>query len=147
MGFKVSKNLNMGIKTTRILCWFRKRWEKWDNLTKKSYFQSSELGTPHPLTRRRVCPPLWLGGEGGQTRLRKRGNQRGDTHSPAGVRGCRVPIRTRGPTLWYFVTSTIEYRISPYCYRPPYNWHKFFSIITIHPVGFTILLSSHHTVH
>jgi hypothetical protein len=27
------------------------------------FLQSSELGLPHPLNRRRVCPPLlWLGG-------------------------------------------------------------------------------------
>ncbi len=41
----------------------------------KLFLQSSELGLPHPLTRRRVCPPLWLGGGGGggHTRLRERG--------------------------------------------------------------------------
>jgi hypothetical protein len=38
------------------------------------FLQSSELGLPHPLSRRRVCPPptLWSGG-GGHTRLRERG--------------------------------------------------------------------------
>ncbi len=36
------------------------------------FLQSSELGLPRPLNRRRVCPPLlWLGGGGG-------------AHSPAG---------------------------------------------------------------
>ncbi len=46
--------------------------------------QSSKLG-PHPLTRRRVRPPLWLRGE--HIRLRERGRA--------------APIRTRGQTLWY----------------------------------------------
>jgi len=51
----------------------------------KLFLQSSELGPTLPLTRRRVCPPRFRGGE---------------------VRGCKrggggVPIRTRGQTLWY----------------------------------------------
>jgi hypothetical protein len=42
-----------------------------------SLLQSSELGLPNPLTRRRACPPpLWFRGWGGgftvQTRLRER---------------------------------------------------------------------------
>jgi hypothetical protein len=37
--------------------------------------QSSELGQPPPLTRKRVLPPFWFQG-GGHTRLRERG--RGD---------------------------------------------------------------------
>ncbi len=28
------------------------------------FLQSSEIGTQHPLTRRRVCPPLGSGGRG-----------------------------------------------------------------------------------
>jgi hypothetical protein len=31
----------------------------------KLFLQFSELGFPHPLTRKRVCPPLWFRGEGG----------------------------------------------------------------------------------
>ncbi len=51
------------------------------------FLQSSELGPPrNPLTRRRVCPPPLIPGEG-HTRLRER--------------GWEVPIRTRGHTLWY----------------------------------------------
>jgi hypothetical protein len=42
----------------------------------KLFLQSSELGLPQPLTRRRVCPPVERG---------------------VG----RVPIPTRGQTLWY----------------------------------------------
>jgi hypothetical protein len=39
----------------------------------KLFLQSSELGLPHPLTRRRVCPPPpWFWG-GGHTRFRERG--------------------------------------------------------------------------
>ncbi len=54
----------------------------------KLFLQSSELGLPHPLTRRRVCPPLWTGG--------------GGVHTHACGRGSGgVPIPTRGPTLWY----------------------------------------------
>ncbi len=53
----------------------------------KLSLQSSELGLPHPLTRRRVCTPhLIQGGEG--------------RPSLAGE-GVGVPIPTRGQTLWY----------------------------------------------
>ncbi len=52
----------------------------------KTFLQSSELGLPHPLIRRRVCPPLVPGGEGAQ--------------SLAGEGG-GVPIPTRGQILWY----------------------------------------------
>jgi hypothetical protein len=41
----------------------------------KPFLQSSELGLPHPLTRRRVCtlPPSYFGSwGGGHTRLRER---------------------------------------------------------------------------
>ncbi len=39
----------------------------------KLFLQSSELGLPQPLTRRRVCPPpAWFRGEG-YTRWRERG--------------------------------------------------------------------------
>ncbi len=58
------------------------------------FFQSSELGLPHPLTRRRACPPspppLVLGL--GHTHLRERGLQ----------------IPTRGHTLWYSVSILYE---------------------------------------
>ncbi len=50
------------------------------------FLQPSELGLPHPLSRRRVCPPFGSGGGGG-------------AHSLAGV-GI-VPIPTRGQTLKY----------------------------------------------
>ncbi len=39
----------------------------------KLFPQSSELGPPHPLTRRRVCTPPPLVPGGGHTRLRERG--------------------------------------------------------------------------
>jgi hypothetical protein len=52
----------------------------------KLFLQSSELGLPYPLSRRRVCPPaLWSGGRG--TLAGERG-------------GGRVPIPTRGHALW-----------------------------------------------
>ncbi len=51
----------------------------------KLFLKSSELGVPQPLNRRRVCP-LGSGGRG----------------TLAGERGVgRVPIPTRGHTLWY----------------------------------------------
>jgi hypothetical protein len=45
------------------------------------FLQSSELGLPHPLTRRRLCTPLWFREEG-HTRLWERESQlrRGDRH-------------------------------------------------------------------
>jgi hypothetical protein len=50
------------------------------------FLKSSELGIPQPLTCRRVCPP---------PRFWERGTL-------AGERGVeRVPILTRGHTLWY----------------------------------------------
>jgi hypothetical protein len=53
----------------------------------KLFLQASELGLPQPLTRRRVCPPPL--GSGARGTL-------------AGERGVgRVPIPTRGHTLWY----------------------------------------------
>ncbi len=53
----------------------------------KLFLQSSELGLPHPLSRRRVCPPstLWSGGEGKLACGRGVG---------------AVPIPTRGYPLW-----------------------------------------------
>ncbi len=51
----------------------------------KLYLQSSELGLPQPLTRRRVCPPPLVPG-GGAPLLAREG-------------GGRVPIPTRGNTL------------------------------------------------
>ncbi len=46
-----------------------------------------QIGTPHPLTRRRVClTPLWFGWR--------------DTLT-CGRGGRGVPIPTRGQTLWY----------------------------------------------
>ncbi len=54
----------------------------------KLFLKSSELGHPHPLTRRRVCPPPFVPG--------------GSAHSLAGegVHG-GVPMRTRGNTMRY----------------------------------------------
>jgi hypothetical protein len=49
------------------------------------FLQSSELRLPHPLTRRRVCPPL-VQGEG--------------AHSLAGEGGWGGPNSDEG-TLWY----------------------------------------------
>jgi hypothetical protein len=49
------------------------------------FLPSSELGPPHPLAPRRVCPPPF-GSGGGHTRLRERGGG--------------VPIRTSGQPLW-----------------------------------------------
>jgi hypothetical protein len=61
----------------------------------KLFLQSSELGLPQPLTRRRVCPPpLVPGGRGTLT------GERG---------GWRVPITTRGHTLWYSVNTCTVY--------------------------------------
>jgi hypothetical protein len=52
----------------------------------KLFHKSSELGLTPPLTRRRVCPPPGFGGRGTLT----------------GERGVgRVPIPTRGHTLWF----------------------------------------------
>jgi hypothetical protein len=49
------------------------------------FLQSSELGLPHPLAHRQVCPPLWL--QGRETLAGGRG-------------GGGVSIQTRGQTLW-----------------------------------------------
>jgi hypothetical protein len=65
----------------------------------KLFLKSSEMGLPQPLTRRRVCPPPppVLGG-GAQCAL-------------AGERGVgRVPIPTKGHTLWYHVWYSIYIR-------------------------------------
>jgi hypothetical protein len=54
----------------------------------KLFLQSSELGLPQPLARRRVCrapPPFWFRGRG--TLAGERG-------------GGRVPVPTRRHTLW-----------------------------------------------
>jgi hypothetical protein len=53
----------------------------------KLFLQSSELGLPHPLIRRRVCLPTF--GPGG------RGTLAGES------RGGGVLITTRGHTWWY----------------------------------------------
>jgi hypothetical protein len=50
------------------------------------FLQSSELGLPHPFSRRRVCPPTLLS-EG-----------KGTLACGRGIGG--VPIPTRGHTLW-----------------------------------------------
>ncbi len=71
---------------------FGKRHRKMGSYTAQSrqsanlFLQSSKLGLPHPLTRKRVCPsPFGSGGRG----------------TLAGERGSgRVPIPTRGHTLW-----------------------------------------------
>ncbi len=55
----------------------------------KLFLQSSELGHPQPLARKRVPPPPF--GSGGRSTL-------------AGEKvGGRVPIPTRGHTLWYSI--------------------------------------------
>jgi hypothetical protein len=67
----------------------------------KLFLQSSELGLPQPLTRRRVCPPF---GSGGRSTL---ACDRG---------GGRVPIPTKGHTLWcsiFICTRTLCYNLSP----------------------------------
>ncbi len=78
----------------------------------KLFLQLSELGLSHPLSRRRVSPPL-PPGFGGRT------------HSLVGE-GCRgVPIPTREHTLWYsldykyFVVYTkLWWKMIPI--RPPF---------------------------
>ncbi len=78
----------------------------------KLFLQSSELGLPQPLTRRRVCSPtprFW--GEG-HTRWRR------------GVG--RVPIPTKGQTLWYSLdicTSCILRDRRPSTTAFPACWH------------------------
>jgi hypothetical protein len=68
----------------------------------KLFLQSSELGLPQPLTRRRVCPVCPPFGSGGRGTL-------------AGERGGgRVPIPTRENKLWYSMYSTyISYMLCP----------------------------------
>ncbi len=66
----------------------------------KLFLQSSELGLPQPLTRRRVCPPALVHGRGLlHTRLGERGSQfrRGDRH-----------CSTLGILYMYFVPETIN---------------------------------------
>jgi hypothetical protein len=77
---------------SRLICWqdcAQRNSSKNQPQTRQSvklYLQSSELGLPQPVTRRRVCPPPRFWGE--------------DTL--AGERGVgRVPIPARGHTLWY----------------------------------------------
>jgi hypothetical protein len=71
----------------------------------KLFLQSSELGLAQPLTRRRVCPPP-PPGSGGSGTL-------------AGERGVgRVPIPTRGHTLWYSLS------IRTLCIIHPSSWKK-----------------------
>ncbi len=64
-----------------------------DIVLERLLLQSSELGLPHPLTRRRVClPPFGSGGRGGaqRTRLRERGGGGGGPNTDEG-----------GQTQWY----------------------------------------------
>ncbi len=78
----------------------------------KLFLQSSKFGLPQPLTRRRVCPPPF--GSGGRGTL-------------AGERGgVRVPIPTRGHTLWYslymyFVTLLVYSSLGNYSKWSPKN--------------------------
>jgi hypothetical protein len=66
------------------------------------FFQSRELGLPHPLTRKRFCPPpLVLGGGG---------------HCLARDGGGGVPIPTRGETLYSAHSSTLGKYVL--CSRP-----------------------------
>jgi hypothetical protein len=62
-------------------------WKAQSRQSAKLFLKSSELGLPQPLTSRRVCPlPPVIGGRG----------------TLAGGTGVgRVPIPTRGHTLWY----------------------------------------------
>jgi hypothetical protein len=48
----------------------------------RPFLQSSELGYPHSLTRRRVSPPFWFRGVHGRWGERDRGSRfgRGDRH-------------------------------------------------------------------
>jgi hypothetical protein len=62
-------------------------------LSTKPFLQSSELGLPHSLNRRRVSPPP-LVPKVGHTRLRER--------------GWSVLVPTRGHRLWYFVVKGIK---------------------------------------
>ncbi len=57
----------------------------------KLFLQSSELGLPHSLTRRRLCPPpLWFGGGAGTHSLA--GNEGGRSNSnEGGDRYCDTP--------------------------------------------------------
>jgi hypothetical protein len=55
----------------------------------KLFLQSSELGLPHPFTRRRVCAPSFGPGGGYTLACRREGGG--------------VPIPTRGHTLWYSI--------------------------------------------
>jgi hypothetical protein len=66
----------------------RRRIKPQSRQSAKPFLQSSELGLPPPLTRRRVCPPPGSGGRG--TLAGEKG-------------GGRVPIPTRGHTLWYSI--------------------------------------------
>ncbi len=82
----------------------------------KLFLQSSEMGLPQPLTRRASVPPP--PGSGGKGTL-------------AGERGVgRVPIPTRGHTLWhsfhiytypYFVPFTHQHRRPASSDRPAAN--------------------------
>jgi hypothetical protein len=68
------------------------------------HLQSSELGLPHPLARRRVCPP-WFRGEGTLACGRGEGAggfqfQRGDRHS--GTLGIYVYFKL-------FITKQVPY--------------------------------------
>jgi hypothetical protein len=60
------------------------------------------VGTLHPLSYKRVCPPQ---------------NQKGGTHSPADE-GVGVPIRTTGEKAYhsvYYVPRILGYGILEYC--------------------------------
>jgi hypothetical protein len=114
----------------------------------KLFLQSSELGLslPQPLTRRRVCPPP-SPGSGGSGTL-------------AGERGVgRVPIPTRGHTLWYslfiytyFVADTPQLPPSPRTWA--HIWGRYWSAkiddISLQPPGWMgaynhwILRSAHY---
>ncbi len=64
----------------------------------KLFLQSLELGLPQPPTRRRVCPPVL--GEGARSLAR------------VGLGLGRVPIPTRGHTLWYcFYIHTLWFKV------------------------------------
>ncbi len=93
----------------------------------KLFLQWLELGLPHPLTRRRVCPPLLFQGEG---------------HTSLREKGWGVPIPTRGHTQWYSAPARRAYRSSLLLWwhlslvyilrvnKDKYNWQQSTMILT-----------------
>ncbi len=78
----------------------------------KLFLQSLELGLPHPLTRRRVCPPLPPPGSGGRVTLAC-GRGGGGSQSQWG--DILVHCGTLGTGIYrmYFVVVTKRWPINP----------------------------------